>query len=118
MSAGWPAGTVRTLADVLAYHYQVRLGAGECSCGHVVPLGGLFPEHQVNVILDALAEDVACHEREAAANVLTLEESDKIVSHLFADGTRDGLILADLINKHFGWSARRRATRAFERSES
>lgn len=69
-------------------------------------------EKHLEYLLDSLAEHVARREREAAANALTLDELDRVVRHLFADGTRDGLILGDLINKRFGQSARRRATRA------
>lgn len=40
-------------AHALAHHYQVELGKGECACGHVVPLGGLFTEHLAKVAHEA-----------------------------------------------------------------
>lgn len=43
-----------------------------------------------------------------ATPTLNLEESHFLVSHLMNDGTREGLILAGLINERFGASARRR----------
>lgn len=38
---------------------------------------------------------------------LSIEENHRIVSHLMMDGTREGLILSDLINSKFGASNRR-----------
>lgn len=59
----WTADVERQLAELLAHHYQVRLGKGECGCGAVVPLGGFFTQHQVRVLLAALAEYAARIER-------------------------------------------------------
>lgn len=51
--------------------------------------------------LDALAA--------AEALVLPLNDLDRILRHLMADGTREGLLCADLLNSRMGRSARRRA---------
>lgn len=52
---------------------------------------------------------LAQHDAEVRANALSLDELDTLVTHLW--GTRDGLILADALNKRFGRSARRRIAR-------
>jgi len=44
------------------------------------------------------------HETEA----LTIDELYRVAGHLAGDGTTGGLILADMLNKKFGASARRR----------
>lgn len=41
---------------------------------------------------------------------LTLDRVQVIVEHLLNDGTREGLILGDELNRAMGASARRRAT--------
>ena len=41
------------LADVLAVHGRVNPPGGRCFCGHEVPLGGRFTEHQVSAVLDS-----------------------------------------------------------------
>lgn len=40
---------------------------------------------------------------------LSLEETQQVVEHLIHDGTREGLILGNLVNTKMGASARRRA---------
>lgn len=40
---------------------------------------------------------------------LPLEDLDRIIAHLITDGTRQGLLHADTLNKALGRSARRRA---------
>ena len=40
---------------------------------------------------------------------ISLHETQQIVGHLMTQGTREGLILSDLLNKKMGASARRRA---------
>lgn len=67
MGARWPT---EDIAERLIHHYQVRPPYGDCSCGHVVPLGHSFAEHQASAILAALAPHVARREREAAAEAL------------------------------------------------
>lgn len=43
---------------------------------------------------------------------LTLDEVNRIVAHLLNEGSRDGLILGDLLNSRMGASARRRIGRS------
>ena len=43
---------------------------------------------------------------------LSHDDTDRVVSYLLGLGTREGLILGDLVNSKLGASARRRAERA------
>lgn len=45
--------TVQGVADALAYHSRLDPPGGKCSCGHEVPLGTRFTEHQIRAILES-----------------------------------------------------------------
>jgi hypothetical protein len=45
---------VQIITAVLIAHTRIRPPAGDCSCGHVVPLGHSFTAHQAERIVAAL----------------------------------------------------------------
>lgn len=48
-----PQNAVLDAAVALAYHSRLNPPSGECTCGHVVPLGEMFTGHLARVALDA-----------------------------------------------------------------
>jgi hypothetical protein len=44
------------IASVLIEHTRLRGIEGDCSCGHVVPLGKSFARHQAEQVVAALLE--------------------------------------------------------------
>jgi hypothetical protein len=50
---------VHVIADVLRQHQRLKPPSGQCTCGHEVPLGRLFSEHQAREVMAALDDFAA-----------------------------------------------------------
>jgi len=76
----------------------------------VIPPGnGDTHGEELNALAPVVAQMLA-DERETTYP-LSLADTQRIVDHLIHDGSRDGLILGNLLNASMGASARRRAAR-------
>jgi hypothetical protein len=51
-----PSDVTDLVASVLIEHTRINGIAGDCSCGHVVPLGKSFARHQAAAVVAALVE--------------------------------------------------------------
>lgn len=73
----WTDAERDAVAYRLIHHYRVNPPAGDCSCGHVVPLGHSFPAHQADEALNALTDLVAARQAQAVQDFI--EKRDRPV---------------------------------------
>lgn len=73
----WTDAEREAVAYKLIHHYLVNPPAGDCSCGHVVPLGHSFPAHQADEVLNALSDPVAARAAQAVQDFI--EKRDRPV---------------------------------------
>lgn len=103
------ASTEAVALRVVREHVPVQ---GVCRCGEsFIGMGfdARWSAHVAAALAAALASDKAAAKAEAWP--LSLPDTQRIVDHLINDGTRNGLMLGDLLNKAMGASARLRADR-------